>query len=129
LVDGLGIRDRAPDRDDPANHPALRELIETTVRGRTLAEWTEVFAGTDACVAPVLPLSDAVQHPHLVARSVYVDRGNGPEPAPAPRFSRTAATLSTPPPAGAGQDTRAALAAWGIEDVDALLESGAAVQS
>jgi alpha-methylacyl-CoA racemase len=129
LVDGLGIRDRAPDRDDPANHPALRELIETTVRGRTLAEWTEVFAGTDACVAPVLPLSDAVQHPHLVARSVYVDRGNGPEPAPAPRFSRTAATLSTPPPVGAGQDTRDALTAWGIEDVDALLESGAAVQS
>jgi alpha-methylacyl-CoA racemase len=60
---------------------------------------------------------------------VYVDRGNGPEPAPAPRFSRTAATLSTPPPAVAGQDTRAALKAWGIEDVDALLESGAAVQS
>jgi alpha-methylacyl-CoA racemase len=129
LVEGLGIRDSAPDRDDPANHPALRELIGSTVRGRTLAEWTAVFAGTDACVAPVLPLSEAVQHPHLVARSVYVDRGNGPEPAPAPRFSRTAATLSNPPPAGAGQDTRAALTAWGIEDVDALLESGAAVQS
>ena len=98
LVEGLGIRDRAPDRDDPANHPALRELIGSTVRGRTLAEWTAVFDGTDACVAPVLPLSEAVQHPHLVARSVYVDRGTGPEPAPAPRFSRTAATLSSPPP-------------------------------
>ena len=102
LVEGLGIRDRAPDRDDPANHPALRELIGTTVRGRTLAEWTAVFDGTDACVAPVLPLSEAVQHPHLVARSVYVDRGTGPEPAPAPRFSRTAATLSSPPPASCG---------------------------
>ena len=129
LVEGLGIRDRAPDRDDPANHPALRELIGSTVRGRTLAEWTAVFDGADACVAPVLPLSEAVQHPHLVARSVYVDRGTGPEPAPAPRFSRTAATLSSRPPEAAGQDTRAALTAWGIEDVDALLDSGAAVQA
>jgi alpha-methylacyl-CoA racemase len=129
LVEGLGIGDRAPDRDDPANHPALRELIGSTVRGRTLAEWTAVFDGTDACVAPVLPLSKAVRHPHLVARSVYVDRGTGPEPAPAPRFSRTAATLSSPPPAVAGQDTREALTAWGIQDVDALLGSGAAVQA
>ena len=129
LVEGLGIGDRAPDRDDPANHPALRELIGSTVRGRTLAEWTSVFDGTDACVAPVLPLSKAVRHPHLVARSVYVDRGTGPEPAPAPRFSRTAATLSSPPPAVAGQDTREALTAWGIRDVDALLGSGAAVQA
>ena len=129
LVDGLGIRDRAPDRDDPANHPALRELIGSTVHGRTLAEWTAVFDGTDACVAPVLPLSEAVRHPHLVARSVYVDRGTGPEPAPAPRFSRTEATLSSPPPERAGQDTREALEAWGIEDVDALLDSGAAVQA
>ena len=129
LVDGLGIRERAPDRDDPANHPALRDLIGSTVRGRTLAEWTAVFEGTDACVAPVLPLSEAVQHPHLVARAVYVDRGTGPEPAPAPRFSRTGATLSSPPPERAGQDTREALDAWGIEDVDALLDSGAAVQA
>jgi alpha-methylacyl-CoA racemase len=129
LVEGLGIGDRAPDRDDPANHPALRELIGSTVRGRTLAEWTSVFDGTDACVAPVLPLSKAVRHPHLVARSVYVDRGTGPEPAPAPRFSRTAPTLSSPPPAVAGQDTREALTAWGIRDVDALLGSGAAVQA
>jgi alpha-methylacyl-CoA racemase len=129
LVEGLGIRDRAPDRDDPANHPALRDLIGSTVRGRTLTEWTAVFEGTDACVAPVLPLSEAVQHPHLVARAVYVDRGTGPEPAPAPRFSRTGATLSSPPPEQAGQDTREALTAWGIEDVEALLGSGAAVQT
>src|SRR5829696_6097048 len=129
LVDGLGIRDRAPDRDDPANHLALRELIASTVRRRTLAEWTEVFDGTDACVAPVLPLSEAVHHPHLVARSVHVDRGDGPEPAPAPRFSRTTATLTSPPPDRAGQQTREALAAWGIDDLDTLLESGAAVQS
>ena len=77
----------------------------------------------------MLPLSEAVHHPHLAAREVYVDRGAGPEPAPAPRFSRTAASLGVPPPAQAGADTVEALTAWGIPDVDALLASGAAVQS
>ena len=129
LLDGLGLRESAPDRDDAANHPALRELFATTIRSRTLAEWTEVFDGTDACVAPVLPLSEAVHHPHVKARGVYVDRGGGPEPAPAPRFSRTPATLGQPPPARAGAETVEALAAWGITDVDALLASGAAVQA
>jgi alpha-methylacyl-CoA racemase len=129
FVDLLGIADSAPDRNDPAQHPSLRALIAETVRTRTLAEWTEVFDGSDACVAPVLPLSEAVRHPHLVDRQVYVDRSGAPEPAPAPRFSRTRATLSSPPPPAAGIDTRVALAAWGIEDVDALIASGAAVQA
>lgn len=129
LVRLLGIADRGPDRDDPANHPALRALIADTIRERTLAEWSEVFDGSDACVAPVLPLSQAVHHPHVAAREVYVDRDGGPEPAPAPRFSRTPATLGAPPPARAGEHTREALAAWGIDDLDGLIASGAAVQA
>ena len=48
------------------------------------------------------------------------------QPAPAPRFSRTPEPLSTPPPA-VGADTRAALGAWGVADVDSLVASGAAV--
>ena len=51
------------------------------------------------------------------------------QPAPAPRFSRTAATLSSPPPVKAGADTREALAAWGIHEVDDLIERGVAVQA
>ena len=87
-----------------------------------------MFAGSDACVAPVLPMSEAFSHPHLVARGTFVERDGLTQPAPAPRFSRTEASLTTPPPVVAGQDTRAALAAWGL-DADALLESGAAVQA
>ena len=129
LVRRLGIADSAPDRNDPAAFPALRELITETVRGRSLAEWTEVFDDSDACVAPVLPLSEAVRHPHVVARGVYVERDGAAEPAPAPRFSRTGASLTTPPAATPGQHTREALTAWGIADVDGLLASGAAVQA
>ena len=128
LVAGLGIADTAPDRNDPANRHELRRLIADAVHGRTQAEWVEVFDRTDACVAPVLPMTEAFAHPHLAARGTFVERDGMTQPAPAPRFSRTAPSLTTPPPAKAGQDTRDALHAWGITDVDALLESGAAVQ-
>jgi alpha-methylacyl-CoA racemase len=129
LVRLLGIADRVPDRNDPTTHQELRRIIAETVASRTQAEWVEVFDGSDACVAPVVPLSEAFTHPHLAARGTFVDRGGVVQPAPAPRFSRTSATLTTPPPAVAGQDTRNALLAWGIDDVDELVASGAAVQA
>jgi len=129
LVRLLGIADRVPDRDDPAEHPELRRCLGDAIRGRTQAEWVEVFDGSDACVAAVFPMSEAFQHPHLVARGTFVEREGMTQPAPAPRFSRTSPTLSTPPPAVAGQDTRAALSAWGVSDIEALLASGAAVQA
>lgn len=129
LVERLDLAD-APDRDDPARWPVLRELLTRRFLERTQAEWTAVFDGTDACVAPVLPLTEAAEHPHLKARGTYVDRAGVLQPAPAPRFSRTRATLSTGPSVPGGQ-TREALAAWGVEDVDvdALIEAGAAVQA
>ena len=128
LVEGLGIADTAPDRDDPTNHPELRRLIAETVRGRTQAEWVATFEGTDACVAPVLPQTEAFAHPHLVARGTFVERDGITQPAPAPRFSRTPGSLGLPPAPRVGQHTREALTAWGTPDVDALLASGAVTQ-
>ena len=118
----------APDRDDPAQWPALRDALADRFGERTQAEWVAVFAGSDACCTPVLPLSEAAAHPHLATRETYVDHGGVLQPAPAPRFSRTPATLTTGPTAPGGQ-TREALTAWGIENVEALISSGAAVQA
>jgi alpha-methylacyl-CoA racemase len=129
LVRLLGIADTVPDRNDPANHPALCRRIAEAIRGRTQAAWVEVFDGSDACVAPVIPMSEAFHHPHLAARGTFVEHDGMTQPAPAPRFSRTSPSLSTPPPDQAGQHTREALTAWGIADVDALVASGAAVQA
>jgi len=129
LVRLLGVAETAPDRNDPENHPELRRLIGEAVGGRTQADWVEVFAGSDACVAPVIPMSEAFGHPHLTARGTFVERDGMTQPAPAPRFSRTEPSLSTPPPDVAGQQTREALTAWGIAEVDALIASGAAVQA
>ena len=129
FVDLLGIKDTAPDRYDPDCTDELRKLIAERFATRTQDEWAEVFEGTDACVAAVRPISEAKDHPHLQAREVYVERDGLLQPAPAPRFSRTRATLTSPPSPQAGADTREALAAWGVPDVDALIESGAAVQA
>jgi len=127
LVDLLELPD-LPSRDDLAQWPAIREAFTRRFKERTRAEWTEVFDGTDACVAPVLPLTEAARHPHLAARGTYVDRDGVLQPAPAPRFSRTEASLTTGPSVPGGQ-TREALTAWGVPDVDTLVESGAAVQA
>jgi alpha-methylacyl-CoA racemase len=129
LLAGLGIQGSVPDRDDPANHDELRRLIGDAVRRRTQAAWVETFEGTDACVAPVLTMTEAFGHPHLTARGTYVERDGVRQPAPAPRFSRTVPSLTTPPPARPGQDTSEALRAWGIGDVDRLVATGAAVQA
>ena len=120
--------DDLPDRDDPASLPAIREAFTTRFKEKTQAEWAEIFDATDACVAPIITIPEAVEHPHLAARGTFVENAGITQPAPAPRFSRTASTI-TMPPGGPGAHTREALAAWGIGDVDALIESGAAVQA
>ncbi|MCZ2838991.1 CaiB/BaiF CoA transferase family protein [Modestobacter sp. VKM Ac-2985] len=127
LVDRLGLADRAPDRAD-ADPEVLRGLVADAIRRRTRDEWVEVFAGSDACVAPVLSFAEARDHPQLAARQTYLERDGVVQPAPAPRFSRTPATLDRPP-SRAGEHTRAALADWGISDVDALLTAGTVVQA
>ena len=98
LVHRLGIE--AADRTDPSTWPALRQRIADAFATRTRDEWTEVFAGSDACVAPVLGLGEATRHPHLVARGTFVEHGGVVQPAPAPRFSGTPGALDRLPPAG-----------------------------
>lgn len=128
LLDKLDLKDVAPDRYDPKNFPALKQLLTDTFKQRTQAEWAELFDGSDACVAPILTLKQAAEHPHMVAREVFVEVDGITQPAPAPRFSRTPARLTTPPE-GPGASTREALTAWGIADVDGLIERGVAVQA
>jgi alpha-methylacyl-CoA racemase len=124
LIERLAIT--APDRSDPANWPELRKTLAEAFATRTQAEWTELFDGTDACVSPVLPL--AGDHPHLVARGIFVEKDGVRQPAPAPRFSRTPTSLGDAP-ARPGEHTREALTQWGVTGVDELLASGAAVQA
>ena len=129
FLDLLGIRGSAPDRYDLTTYSELRRVIAEAFATRTQAAWVEVFEGTDACVAGIIPLTEAFEHPHLAARATYVEHEGAMQPAPAPRFSRTEPSLGLPPAPKPGTHTREALTAWGIDDVDALLASGAAVQA
>ncbi|MFG2223053.1 CaiB/BaiF CoA transferase family protein [Streptomyces sp. NPDC048644] len=107
----LGIEDQAPDRNDLAAWAELRSAIAARFRTRTRAEWTAVFEGTDACVAPVLSLREAPAHPHLAARGTFIDHGGLTQPAPAPRFSRTPGAVRRPP-AQPGADTAEVARDW-----------------
>ncbi|MCC8337826.1 CoA transferase [Streptomyces sp. R1] len=102
----LGIPGLAPARDDVSRWPELREAVAARFKSRTRDEWTAVFAGSDACTAPVLSLREAPHHPHLAARSTFTDHGGITQPAPAPRFSATPTAVRTGPALpGAGAES------------------------
>jgi alpha-methylacyl-CoA racemase len=71
-------------------------------------------------------MSEAKQHPHVVARGIVVHHDDIDQPAPAPRFSRTPPEIQGPA-ALPGEHSEAVLADYGFsaDEVDALLTSGA----
>ncbi|MGW6249308.1 CaiB/BaiF CoA transferase family protein [Streptomyces roseolus] len=80
-----------PEQEDRSGWPRLRDLIGAAIATRTRAEWAEVYAGTDACVTPVLTFDEAADDPHNAERRLFQRVGQVLHPAPAPRFSRTPA--------------------------------------
>jgi alpha-methylacyl-CoA racemase len=97
LVTRLALRDVDLSRqNDRSTWSALRAQLTATFKTKTRAQWEEVFAGSDACFAPVLGLDEAPQHPQNVARAAFIDVGGALQPAPAPRFSRTKPAVSRP---------------------------------
>ena len=116
LLAGLGLdAARLPDRDDPANWPALRREFEARFATRSRAQWSAAFDGTEACVTPVLSLTEAAGHPHHRARGTYRPTPDGVQPAPAPRFGRTPAEPDPAPPQG---PSRRLLARWGLTEAE-----------
>ena len=69
--------------------PDLKDIIKNKIKKKTRDEWADIFDGTDACVAPVLNLSEAPEHHHMKARNSFVNIDGTIQPAPAPRFSKT----------------------------------------
>jgi alpha-methylacyl-CoA racemase len=110
---------------DRTQWPAMKERFAAVFATRTREEWAELFAGTDGCVAPVLRMDEAVDHPHNVARSTFTRTAAAWQPSPAPRLSRTPSVIAGPP-SRRGADTRAVLSDWGLPqaDADALVDSG-----
>jgi alpha-methylacyl-CoA racemase len=76
----------------------LRSEFTRIFKTMTRAEWNKLLEGSDACFAPVLPLSEARHHPHNVARKAFIDLDGVGHPAPAPRFSRTPGAIQCAAP-------------------------------
>ncbi|MFE1755763.1 CaiB/BaiF CoA transferase family protein [Streptomyces anandii] len=100
-------------RTDVTRWSELREAVAARFKSRTRDEWTAVFDGSDACVAPVLNLREAPHHPHLAARATFTDHAGLTQPAPAPRFSATPTAVRTAP-ALPGADTADVARDWGL---------------
>jgi alpha-methylacyl-CoA racemase len=113
FVELLGIGEHADSRKDLARWGELREAVAARFKTRTRDEWTAVFEGSDACVAPVLSLREAPAHPHLAARGTFTDHGGITQPAPAPRFSLTRTSVRTGP-ALPGADTADVARDWDV---------------
>ncbi len=128
LLGPLGIELDPATQMDQSTWPGLKVHMAELVRTRTRDEWVAFFAGHDVCFAPVLTMNEAREHPHNVARGTFTEVEGAPQPAPAPRFSRTPGAIERTPVVP-GTDTDDALADWGFapEQIAELKEQGAIV--
>lgn len=114
LLKGLQLAPESlPHQHDRDAWPAMRERFAAIFAKHTRDHWVKVFAGTEACVSPVLSLAEMALDDHVRARGSLVEVDGVLQPAPAPRFSRTAGAVAGPPVAR-GTGGESALADWGV---------------
>ena len=112
LLKGLGIADDPdlPDQMDESSWPQMRNRFADIIRRRTLEEWCETFADSDACVTPVLSVEESSAEPHMVERNVWGD-GEFPTPSAAPRFKNFERKIRKTP-----KDVDTLLREWGVNE-------------
>lgn len=113
LVDRTGFVPPPGERDDPAGFAERKRRWAELLKTRTRDEWAALTEDSDACLTPVLTWDEAEAHPHLLARSTYVDVDGIRQAAPAPRLSRSPGELTRTPPEP-GADTDEVLAELGL---------------
>jgi alpha-methylacyl-CoA racemase len=131
MLERLGVRDgsrtstaaspstsppnaNGPSRGLDAADASYTKAIAAAFKRKTRDEWAALLGATDACVAPVLHLDEAPDHPHMRAREVFVEVDGVVQPAAAPRFSRTPGAVR-PAAADGAEPGREALRRWGVE--------------
>ncbi|MBI3284365.1 MAG: CoA transferase [Burkholderiales bacterium] len=127
LLQLAGIDDPAFEAQmDTRRWPELKSKLAAIFKTKTRQQWCDLLEGSDACFAPVLDMAEAPQHPHNRARAVFIEVDGVTQPAPAPRFSRTAPEVCMPP-AAPGQHSEQVLRDWGVTEalIQGLLKRSA----
>ncbi|MBM4244056.1 MAG: CoA transferase [Deltaproteobacteria bacterium] len=116
MLERLGLAgETLPHQMDKARWPELKKKVAAVIATRTRDQWCAIMEGTDVCFAPVLSMTEALDHPHNKLRGTFTEVAGLSQPAPAPRFSRTRPEIQGPP-AQAGEHTDDALRDWGVAD-------------
>lgn len=128
LMEALGLtNEELPHQMDKSGWGGLKDRFTEIFKTKTRDEWCKIMEGTDICFAPVLAMSEVADHPHIKARSTFVQRDGMTQPAPSPRFSRTEPELDLPP-SMPGQHSEEVLASFGFSSAEiAQLKDGKAI--
>ncbi len=111
---------------DVEKWPERQALYAKVFASKTRDQWIEIFEGTDACVAPILTMDEAAEHPHNVAREMFASKDSPLQSSQAPRFSRSQTGPVNKPDAPGGA-TKELLLELGFdaEKIESLQTSGA----
>ncbi len=111
---------------DRTKWPELKEKLKNVFKKKTRQEWTEIFAGSDACTVPVLTMQEAHLNEHNSMRATFVEKDGVLQPSPAPRFSNSELKI-TSSPVMPGANTTEILGELGYKEnkIKDLMESGA----
>ncbi len=126
FLDLVGLDEDPGVQFDTQKWPELKRRIAARFVARTRSDWEERFAGSDACVFPVLSMGEAPNHPHHLARGTFVEIDGVAQAGPGPRFERTVGEISGPSPE-VGQHTDEILESLGFSPAErtSLRETGA----
>ena len=128
LIDKLELTDRidVAKQNDRSSWPATSAIFAERFKQRTRDQWAVLFDQSDACVTPVLDMSEAPKHPQQVGAGGFVDVAGLVQPAPAPRFSATPLAAPTPAPLPGGQTTEILeKLGYAAEDIAGMAARGA----
>jgi len=126
LIQKMGLDPvRYADQMDRNKWPEWKEEMIQVFKTKTRDEWCEIMLGSDVCFAPVLSMTEAVEHPLNKERGTFVTIDGLPQPAPAPRFSRTVPEIRHGIHTK-GQDTVSVLTDYGYtkSEIDVLQKTG-----
>ncbi len=123
LIEQLGLTDNPlfAKQWDKSAWAQARQVMAALFASQTRQHWCDLLEGSDACFAPVLSMTEALQHPHNQARNMFWQQQGVDQPAPAVRLAGMRDTAAAVPDSGA--ESEAIIASLGL-DWQALAATG-----